>query len=107
MAAHLSTLIGLGFSCLLVPFIGPLIIWLAKKDDDPETDWHGRESLNFQINMVIVWLVAWPLWCLCFLGLFIHIVLPFYAIGMAIIASIQAADCKRFRYPWTLRLIND
>ncbi|HUR28359.1 MAG TPA: DUF4870 domain-containing protein [Planctomycetota bacterium] len=107
MAAHLTSIAGLGFGCFLVPFIGPLVIWLARKDDDPETDWHGRESLNFQLNMVIVSLVALPLYCLCFLGLLIHIVLPFYAVGMAIVASIRAADGKRFRYPWTLRLLND
>ena len=107
MAAHLTSLFGLGFSCILVPLIGPLIVWLAKKDEDPETDWHGRESLNFQVNMLILWVVAWPLYLCCCVGLLIHLIQPVYMIVLAVIASIRAADGKRYRYPWTLRLLND
>jgi len=33
--------------------LGPLIIWLAKRGDSPEIDAHGKESLNFQISMLI------------------------------------------------------
>lgn len=107
MAAHLTSLIDLGFSFCFVGFIGPLVIWLARKDEDPETDWHGRESLNFQINLLILWVAALPLYCLCGLGALIHLLLPVYKIVLVILASIQAADGKRYRYPFTLRLLND
>ena len=44
MAAHLST-----FAGLVVPFgsvIGPLAIWLTRRDRDPFIDQAGREALN-------------------------------------------------------------
>lgn len=107
MAAHLTSLFDFGFSIFLVGLIGPLVIWLVKKDDDPETDWHGRESLNFQLNLLLIWVVALPLYCLCGLGALIHLLLPIYKIVMVVIASIKAADGQRFRYPFTLRLLND
>lgn len=107
MAAHLTSLFGFGFSCLLVGAVGPLIVWLAKKDSDPEADWHGRESLNFQLNVLILWVIAIPLYLACCTGLLLHIALPFYQVVMVILASIQAAEGKRWRYPFTLRLLND
>jgi uncharacterized protein len=38
--------------------LGPFIVWLAKRDDSPEIDAHGKESLNFQISMLIYNAVA-------------------------------------------------
>ena len=51
MLCHLSALIG-----FFIPFghiIGPLIIWLIKKDTSKLVDDQGRESLNFQISLTI------------------------------------------------------
>ena len=38
--------------------LGPLIVWLAKRGDSPEIDEHGKESLNFQISMLIYNVIA-------------------------------------------------
>src|SRR6266568_3072343 len=50
--AHATALVG-----FLVPvaghIVGPLIVWLAKRQDSPEIDAHGKESMNFQISMLI------------------------------------------------------
>ena len=35
-------------------YLGPLIVWLAKRSDSPEIDENGKESLNFQISMLIL-----------------------------------------------------
>jgi uncharacterized Tic20 family protein len=107
MAAHLTSLFDFGFSFLLVGMIGPLVVWLLKKDEDPEADWHGRESLNFQLNLLLVWVAALPLYCLCGLGAVIHVLLPLVKIIMVVVASMKGADGERFRYPFTLRLINN
>src|SRR4051794_35730178 len=51
MLCHLSALAG-----LLVPggnVLGPLIVWLMKKDEGAEVDEHGKASLNFQISVFI------------------------------------------------------
>ncbi|KAF5409623.1 MAG: hypothetical protein Udaeo2_02070 [Candidatus Udaeobacter sp.] len=38
--------------------LGPLIVWLMKRGDSPEIDAYGKESLNFQISMLIYDAVA-------------------------------------------------
>src|SRR5438132_14309579 len=38
--------------------LGPLIVWLVKRNDSPEIDEHGKESLNFQISMLIYNLIS-------------------------------------------------
>src|SRR5690242_19907337 len=51
----------LAFSGHFIPFghiIGPLVLWLIKKDDSPFVDDQGKESLNFQITMTIAGVVA-------------------------------------------------
>lgn len=105
--AHLTSLFDFGFSVLIIGLLGPLVIWLMKRDEDPETDWHGRESLNFQLNLILYWIAATPLVCLCGLGLLIWTLLPLYKVVMVAVASYHAAEGKRFRYPFTLRLLND
>src|SRR5436309_9811702 len=84
--------------------LGPLIIWLAKRGDSPEIDAHGRESLNFQISMLIYNLIAGVL-CLVLVGFFLLVVLHFVNLILVIVASIQASEGKLYRYPFTLRLV--
>jgi uncharacterized protein len=51
VAAHLST-----FAGLIVPFgsvIGPLAVWLTRRDRDPFIDQAGREALNFGISIAV------------------------------------------------------
>jgi len=38
--------------------LGPLIIWLIKKDESPYVDKQGKESLNFQISFTIYAFIA-------------------------------------------------
>jgi uncharacterized protein len=55
MLCHLSALAG-----LFIPFgsiLGPLIVWQIKKNELPEIDPHGKESLNFQITVLIITLI--------------------------------------------------
>ncbi len=63
---HASSLLGvfLHFPGHVIP---PLIIWLAKRDDSPEIDAHGKEALNFQISMLIYNAVA-AVFCLILVG---------------------------------------
>lgn len=52
MMAHLSA-----YAMFVVPFgniIGPLVVWLAKRDEDSEVDRHGSDSLNFQITYLLI-----------------------------------------------------
>ena len=84
--------------------LGPLIVWLAKRTDSAEIDGHGKESLNFQLSMLIYNLIAAVL-CLVLIGFFILAVLHILNIVFVIIASIQASEGKLYRYPLAIRLI--
>src|SRR3954462_463986 len=94
---HASALLGVFFH-FPGHLLGPFIVWLAKHADSPEIDAHGKESLNFQISMLIYNVVA----AVFFLALVGFIALPILWILNAIfviIASIQASDGKFYRYP--------
>jgi uncharacterized protein len=91
--------------------VGPLLVWLLKRDESPEIDDQGKESLNFQISMLIYTIL---LGVVCFILLFVLIgilLIPLFAvlylldIALVIIASIKASEGKLYRYPLTIRLI--
>jgi hypothetical protein len=84
--------------------LGPLIVWLAKRGDAVEIDDHGKESLNFQISMLIYNLIAGVL-CLVLIGFVILGILHILNLVLVIVASIQASEGKLYRYPITIRLI--
>ena len=110
VGAHLTPWIG--------GFLGPLIIWLAKKDD-PFVEYHAREALNYQISMLI-YIFGWLV-----LGTFIVVVLAaagavvvgivLFGIGFLaclflgfvppIIGAIRASNGETYRYPLRLRFI--
>jgi uncharacterized protein len=84
--------------------LGPLIIWLAKRGDSTEIDANGKESLNFQISMLIYNLIAGIL-CLVLIGFVILAILHLLNLVLVIVASIQASEGKFYRYPLAIRLI--
>ena len=100
---HAAALLGLFFH-FLGHLLGPLIVWLVKRGDSPEVDAHGKESLNFQISMLIYDAVA-AILCVLLIGIPILIALWVLNTVLVIIASIQASEGKFYRYPITIRLI--
>ena len=101
---HASALLGLFFH-FLGHIFGPLIVWLLKRGDAAEIDAHGKESLNFQLSMLIYDAVAV---ILCFVLIGIPILLLLWVLNtvLVIIASIKASDGELYRYPLTIRFIN-
>ena len=89
---------------LISSFIGPLIIWLIKKEESRYIDQQGKEALNFQISLMIYSFITF---LLCFVGIGILLipVLGIFALVFNIIATIKAYEGKRFRYPCTIRII--
>ena len=84
--------------------LGPLIVWLAKRSDSPEIDENGKESLNFQISMLIYNVIAGVL-CLVLIGFILLAILHILNLVLVIVASIQASEGKLYRYPIAIRLI--
>ncbi|HEX8311658.1 MAG TPA: DUF4870 domain-containing protein [Chthoniobacteraceae bacterium] len=103
MLAHLTALSGL----IGLPFgniIGPLVIWLIKRNEMPFVEDQGKESLNFQITMTIVGIVcAFLIFVL--IGIPLLIILWMVTFILTIIGSIKANDGVPYRYPMTWRLI--
>ena len=105
MFAHLSALAG-GWGT----FIGPLVIWLVKKDTMPFVNDQGKEALNFNITVAIICL-ALVLLSIVTLGIGLIIAIPAWVIvGIAwlvltILAAVKANEGVAYRYPLTLRLI--
>jgi uncharacterized Tic20 family protein len=104
MFAHLAALVGLmvgGFT-----FIGPLVVWLIKKDQSKYVDYHGKESLNFQINILLYYVIALAItFATCGFGFPVLIPVFVYGIVMPIIAGLAANKGEMYRYPATFRLI--
>lgn len=110
MFAHLSALSAL-FTGGLGAIIGPLIIWLVKKDTMPFVDDQGKEALNFNITVAIAMAVligVGTILMIVLIGFLFYLVA--FALGVAwlvvvVIATIKANEGVRYRYPMTLRLI--
>jgi len=102
MLAHISAVAGFIF-----PFgniIGPLLIWILKKEEFPFVDDQGKEALNFQISISIYVIISIIL-VFILIGIPILIIIGLFALIMTIIASISAYDGKAYRYPLTFRVI--
>ena len=84
--------------------IGPLIIWLIKRDQSPWIDQQGKEALNFQISVTIYAFVA-GLLAFILIGIPLLIALGIFWLVMVIIASVKANEGILYQYPLTIRFI--
>jgi uncharacterized protein len=101
---HASALFGVFFH-FLGHIGGPLIVWLLKRGESPEIDAHGKESLNFQLSMLIYDAIAFIL-CFLLIGIPILILLWVANTVLVIVASLKASEGKLYRYPFTIRFLN-
>jgi uncharacterized Tic20 family protein len=88
---------------ILTGFIGPLIIWLIKKDQSAFVNDQGKEALNFQITIAIAHFVA-GLTCFITFGV-LNGVIWVLALVFGIMGSMAANRGEKYRYPIALRLI--
>ena len=101
---HASALLGL-IMHFLGHLLGPLIVWLVKRGDSSEIDAHGKESLNFQLSMLIYDIIAGIL-CFIVIGIPLLIALWIANTVLVIIASIKASEGQFYRYPFTIRFLS-
>ena len=113
MFAHLSALAGglltgaiggWGF------FLGPLVIWLMKKDTMPFVADQAKEALNFNITVAAVMLALFAFGVLTlFIGFILAgpamVVVAIAALVLIIMAAIKANEGHAYRYPLTIRLV--
>lgn len=95
---------------ILTGFLGPLILWLVKKETSPFVDHHGREALNFQITVFLaMFLLTSMMVVLMFvvIGFFLFplvIVVGILALVAEIMACAAANRGEWHRYPWCIRI---
>ncbi|MCH6268144.1 MULTISPECIES: DUF4870 domain-containing protein [Neobacillus] len=87
-----------------VPVIGPLIIWLLKKDESAFIDYHGKEYFNFTISYIVYFVIS-SILIVLLVGLFLIWVVGIAAAVFNIIAAVKAYEGKEYRFPWIFRLI--
>ncbi len=104
MISHLAAFAGLVVPFPFVNVIGPLVVWLTQKDKSAYIDFHGKESLNFQITLAIACAIAF-LSVFLLIGFLLLPAVGIYGVVMTIIASIKAKEGVRYRYPFTIRFL--
>jgi uncharacterized protein len=85
-------------------FIGALVIWLSKKDQSVFIEEQAREALNFQITMLIGFVVAYML-TFILIGALLIPVLLITNLVFCILAAIAVSEGKYYKYPFALRLL--
>ncbi|WNS73859.1 DUF4870 domain-containing protein [Bacillus sp. DTU_2020_1000418_1_SI_GHA_SEK_038] len=84
--------------------VGPLIIWLLKKNDSPFIDQHGKEYFNFVISYGVYALIS---------GILMIVLIGFVTIWIVgalgfiftIIAAIKAYEGKEYHIPLVFRIL--
>ena len=106
---HLSSLAGL-FTGGIGNIVGPLIIWLIKKDTLPFAADQAKEALNFNITLLIASIVlilvtVFTLFIAAFITIPLGILLGIAWLVLTIMAAMKANEGVAYRYPFTLRLV--
>ncbi len=96
MLAHLTA--------LFFGFVGPLIIWLIKKDESAWVEKQGKESLNFQISIAI-YLIVSSILIFIIIGIILVFAVLIFDLVMIIMATIKTNNGEDFSYPLCIRFI--
>jgi uncharacterized protein len=102
MGVHLIALAG-----LLVPLgniIGPLVMWLIKREQSPVIDAAGKEAMNFQISCTIYAVIS-ALMIFILIGIPLLFVVGIISVVFAIVAAVKASNGEPYRYPLTIRFL--
>ena len=103
MLMHLSL-----FSNYIFPLAGlvvPVVLWLAKKDQDQAIDRQGREITNWVIFQSIAWAISFIL-AFVLIGIPMLVVLAIVGIIFPIIGAVKATNGEFYRYPMLFRVLD-
>ncbi|MDC7121048.1 DUF4870 domain-containing protein [Cellulomonas fimi] len=98
IVAHLLPLVGVGF-------IAPLVIWLVFRGRGPFLEHHAKESLNFQLTLLIAYVVGG---ILSVIGIGVLIILAVWVVQLVfgILAAVATSRWEWYRYPVNIRMVN-
>jgi uncharacterized Tic20 family protein len=110
MLCHLAGLCGIPFPSFGA-ILGPLVVWLIKRNDHPTIDAAGKEALNFHLSILIYSLALaavgiLTLWLFIgFLFLLLAAVVTLAGLVFAVIAAVKTSNGETYRYPLSLRFL--
>jgi hypothetical protein len=110
MAGHAAGPLAILFSGGFLGFAVPLVIWLVKRDEDEFIGDQAKEALNFQITLLVIYLVLLAFGLLT-LGLGFLLAIPAFLVLVAVeivlglVAALRSYDGVRYRYPFNWRLL--
>ncbi|BCB04375.1 DUF4870 domain-containing protein [Bacillus sp. KH172YL63] len=85
-------------------FIGPLVIWLIKKDESDFIDFHGKEYFNFLISYGVYGFVS-SILMVVLVGFILAPVVGALALVFTILGAIKAYEGEYYNIPTIFRLI--
>lgn len=102
VACHLSALAGLVFP--LGSVLGPLVVWLLGRERSPYVDAQGKEALNFQLTMLVAYLISLAL-VFVVIGIPLLVILIVLDIVLVVTAAVQASSGTQWHYPLSFPLV--
>lgn len=94
--------------------VGPLVVWLIRRDD-PVVEPHARDALNFQLSLLIYFVVGVVLAVLAaitIVGIVITVVIAVFLVVLlvlefvfALLGTLAASRGERYTYPLSLNLV--
>ena len=103
MIAHFSAL-----AALIAPpiggVLGPLVVWLIKRETSAFAGEAAKEALNFNIAVLLGYLVC-ALLFFVFIGFLLACALFVFWLVLTVLAGIKAGEGVQYRYPVSLRIV--
>jgi uncharacterized protein len=106
--AHLSAPIAALLSAGSLSLLGPLLVWLIKKDD-PYARKAAAGAFNFNLTFWLLYLISWVLIFTVIgavIGIPLIIVLFVVSLWCHIKGAIRAADDRPYDYPFQIRVLS-
>jgi uncharacterized Tic20 family protein len=97
--AVLAQVLGIFFGLL-----GPLVIYVIAKPDQPFARHHAAEALNFHITVLIAAIVSVVL-MLVLVGFVLIVVVAVGAFVLSVVAAVAASKGEWYRYPISIRMV--
>lgn len=101
LGAHLSVFVGAWFA---LAFLGPLVVWLLKREEHQFIAMHAKEALNFNLS-VLIYVIVGVILSFLIIGIPLLIAIGIAWIVLTVIAAVKAENGEEYRYPLTIRFV--
>ena len=89
---------------IFTTIIGPLIIWILKKDQSQFVDYHGRQYFNFIISYFVYGLVA-SILTFVLIGAILLPIIGIAAFVFTVVAAVKSYEGNEYKIPFIFRIL--